>query len=467
MATPNAQLRLLPAVDRFVAQIQGDPRLVDLSQPHLTALVRETIDMLRQRMRNDACPDLSTAEQVAQWLLDEVCWRYHLRLQAVINASGVIIHTNLGRSLLAESAQKAVQHVANHYCNLEYDLRQGERGSRHTQITQVLKRLLTVEGAMVVNNNAAATFLALNTLAAGQEVIISRGQLVEIGGSFRMPDVMARSGAIMHEVGTTNKTHLSDYVEAINENTGAIIDVHTSNYRIQGFTQSVPLGELVALGRQHNIPVISDLGSGVLIDLSQFGLPREPMVQESLAAGADVVMFSGDKLLGGPQAGILLGQGEWIAKMLKNPFTRMFRCDKMTLAALEATLELYYDSDRAIREIPTLRQIAQTPESLKAKARQIMNYLSRQTERAFDFNTMAGFSEVGGGSLPMVKMGTTLISVDSEHLSAHYLDDALRQNTPPIIGRIQQDQFLLDPRTMQDNDEHLIAEALNRIRSHF
>ncbi len=463
MSENKSYLSCLPSLEKFSRRLKQEVEFQTVSTPQLTALAREAVDALRKELLNDRQPDLDSKDKVEKYLLNEVEWLYHRRLQAVVNGTGIVLHTNMGRSLLAKPAQIAVQNVAGHYCNLEYDLHRGARGSRHTQISKVLKRLLNVDGAMVVNNNAAGTFLTLNTLAEGKEVIISRGQLVEIGGSFRMPDVFDKSRAIMREVGTTNKTHLSDYENAITENTAAIIEVHTSNYRIRGFTESVPLAELAALGKKHNLPVISDLGSGVLIDLSQYGMPKEPMVQESLATGADVVMFSGDKLLGGPQAGIIVGKKQMIAGMKKNPFTRMFRCDKMTLAALEATLELYFEESTAIREIPTLNQITRTAQQLNQTAKRISKFLQRQPDRGFQFELIDGFSEVGGGSLPLVRLPTTLIAISSKKISANRLEHSLRQNRPPIIGRIQQDRFLLDPRTLSENDERLIAEALNRL----
>ncbi|OQY26337.1 MAG: L-seryl-tRNA(Sec) selenium transferase [Candidatus Cloacimonetes bacterium 4572_55] len=461
------QLRLLPSIDRLTARLRCDHELQSLSNSHLTALVQEATENLRasfiEKNIKKGRPKLDAAEKIMDYLSEEVKWLHHLSFQQVVNGAGVVIHTNLGRSLLAKVAQDAAQDASAYYCNLEYDLRSGERGSRHTRISQTLTRLMRVPGAMVVNNNAAATFLALNALSSGKEAIISRGQLVEIGGSFRMPDVMQQSGAIMREVGATNKTRLSDYAEAINENTGVIIDVHTSNYRIQGFTGSVLLTELAKLAHDHNLPLIADLGSGALLDLSRYGLPKEPTVQESLGSGADAVMFSGDKLLGGPQAGIIIGDRDIIERMKKNPFTRMFRCDKMTLAALDATLDLYFDEEKAVREIPTLRLITRSQRQIQQSAHKTLRYLRRNISTDFRFERKDGFSEAGGGSLPTLKLPTSLIAVMSGRHTPHRLDAKLRQNRPPIIGRIHGNLYLLDQRTLLPGDEKIIAQALNRL----
>ncbi len=454
------QLRLLPSIEKFSHALQTEPPFAEIGPAYLSAIAREAVASLRAKILADPVVRYSTKADVESILREDVAWRLHLRLGQVINGTGIALHTNLGRSLLATAAQEAVAAVSGRYANLEYNLQTGERGSRHTQIAAILQRLLGVEAAMVVNNNAAATFLALNTLCAGREVIISRGQLVEIGGSFRMPDVMACSGAIMREVGTTNKTHLSDYEQAINERTAAIIDVHTSNYRIHGFTRAVPLSGLAALAERHHLHLISDLGSGALIDLSQYGLEKEPMVQESLAAGADVVMFSGDKLLGGPQAGLILAKANLIGRLKKNPFTRMFRCDKMTLAALEATLELYFDCDRALAEIPTLRMITRLPEDLHRSASQFLQQWRAMAGSGYEFQLISGFSEVGGGALPTVQMPTTLVSIQPQNITVDQLEARLRRFRPPIIGRIQKEAFLLDPRTLLAEDGEWVGRAL-------
>lgn len=463
--TQTSPLRWLPSVEKFVLELQTAAEFSTISTPELTAIVREAIDNLRMKTQTKAAPDFSSGEEAKTILREEIYWSIAARLERVVNGTGIVVHTNLGRSLLPAAAIEAVLTVSRSYSTLEYDLHTGQRGSRHRQIARVLQRLLKVEAALVVNNNAAATFLVLNTLCRDQEAVISRGQLVEIGGSYRMPDVMDQSQALMKEVGTTNKTHLRDYEQAISENTGLLVHVHPSNYHIDGFTTSVSIAALAELGRKHHLPVYSDLGSGVLIDLSQHGLPKEPTVLESLQAGADVVSFSGDKLLGGPQAGIIIGKKEYIERMKKNPFTRMMRCDKMTLAALEATLRLYYDEAKARQEIPTLNRITCPASDLKKSAQNLKNFLRRQKIPGFEFALIPGESEVGGGSLPTVKLPTTLLAIRSENISAGQLEAALRRQPAPIIVRVQNDRVLIDPRTLVEGDSTLIAAALQRIRT--
>ncbi len=379
-------------------------------------------------------------------------------LRPVINATGVVLHTNLGRAPLARAAREAVQRAAAGYSNLEYDLEAGERGSRYDHCAGLLVELTGAEAALVVNNNAAALVLALNTLAEARGAVVSRGELVEIGGSFRVPEIMARSGARMVEVGATNRTHRADYEAAITPETGAILKVHRSNFRIQGFTAEVPLAELAELGRACGVPVVNDLGSGLLLDLARVGLPEEPTAGDALRTGADVVTMSGDKLLGGPQAGIVLGRGEWIARMRRNPLCRAFRVDKLTLAALEATLALYRDPDAALREIPVLRMLSLGAEALETRAR---TWVERLEAAGVAAETMSGASAVGGGAHPGAELPTTLVLVASARRSARAVEAALRAGEPAVVARIVDGRVALDPRTVAQEEE---AALLGRVR---
>jgi len=383
-------------------------------------------------------------------------------LKNVINGTGVVLHTNLGRACISSSVIGDLVKISSRYSNLEMDLDKGIRGSRYDHVEDILCHLTNAEAAMVVNNNAAAVMLVLSTMAKCGEVIVSRGQLVEIGGSFRIPDVMAQSGAKLVEVGTTNKTHLWDYEKAINENTKALMKVHTSNYRIFGFTEGVASEELVSLGREKGIPVIEDLGSGMLLDLSKYGLPYEPTVQETVASGMDVVTFSGDKMLGGPQAGIIVGKREYIEAMKRNPLTRAFRVDKMTLAGLEGTLKLYLDKDRALKEIPVLKMLTEDNKDIRKRAEKLYNRLISSLPDSFFISMEDDYSEVGGGSMPMHRMPTTVISLYSDRFTVNQLEKKLRSNEIPIITRINKDKVLIDIRTIWEDEFNVIEEALIR-----
>ena len=380
-------------------------------------------------------------------------------LQRVINATGVVIHTNLGRSILPKEAVEHVIDIATHYSNLEYDLEEGKRGKRYVHIIDAIKKLINVENAVVVNNNAGAVFLCLNTLAKNKEVIVSRGELVEIGGSFRIPDVMTNSQAILKEVGTTNKTHLRDYENAINENTALLLKVHQSNFRIIGFTKEVTVQELVSLGRKYGIPIMVDLGSGCLIDLKKYGITYEPTVQEVLEAGADIVTFSGDKLLGSAQAGFILGKAQYIEKIAQNPLMRALRVDKMTLAALEATLRLYLDEDEAKKKIPTLRMLLEKPENIKTRASKIKRLLKK-------FNVNATIKEdismPGGGSLPEVGLKTFVVAI-KPHFGVDEFVRALRHAEIPVVARIKEDEVIFDARTIQEDEIPLLVNTVKEV----
>jgi len=385
------------------------------------------------------------------------------KLVNVINATGVVLHTNLGRAVLSEKAKESLWSITCRYSNLEFELESGSRGSRYSHIEELICKLTGAEAAMAVNNNAAAVMLVLSTMAKDREVVVSRGQLVEIGGSFRVPDVMSQSGAVLREVGTTNKTHIWDYENAVNENTAALMKVHTSNYRIMGFTKEVESEEMVELGKKLNLPVIEDLGSGVLLDLQQYGLPYEPTVQSAVKAGMDVVTFSGDKMLGGPQAGIIVGKKQYIEKMRRNPLTRAFRIDKLTLAALEATLKLYLDEETAIKEIPVLNMLTMGKDDLNKRSKKLYNKLMRRLGNKASISIMDDFSEVGGGSMPMHKLPTKVLSIAVDGLSADRLEKALRGYKTPIVARINKERLLIDVRTIFEEDMDIIAEALQYI----
>lgn len=380
-------------------------------------------------------------------------------LHGVINGTGTILHTNLGRALLSVSASKRVMEVARRYSNLEIDEESGERGSRYDHVSGLLCQLTGAEDAMVVNNNAAAVLLVLAALGAGKEVVVSRGQLVEIGGSFRIPEVMEQSGCKLVEVGSTNKTHLSDYEKAINEHTAMLLKAHTSNYRIIGFTAEVDNKDLAALAHDNNLPMVEDLGSGILIDLTAYGLP-EPTVQSSLAAGIDVVTISGDKLLGGPQAGIILGKKEYISTMKKHPLNRALRIDKMTLAALEATLRHYLDEKKALQEIPVLRMMTESIEMIRQKADRLWMDVSMRMGPAAVCQMKEVYSTVGGGSMPLAEIPSVALAVMPKHMSVNQLDEAMRRYDPPIFGRITKDQYLLDLRTIQEDEMIRVADGL-------
>jgi L-seryl-tRNA(Ser) seleniumtransferase len=456
-------LKQIPSVDAVLQMQVVREALSRHPRSIVLEAIREELDAIRKNILQHA-PFALVPEAIAIAVAQRAERLAAFALQPVINATGIVIHTNLGRSLLAEEAVARLQLICRGYNNLEYDLQKGERGSRYVHAEQILCELTGAEAALVVNNNAGAVFLALNTLAAGREVVVSRGQLVEIGGSFRIPDVMAASGAVLREVGTTNRTHLRDYASAISDQTAMLMRVHTSNFQIVGFTAEVSLENLAALGKERGLPVVEDLGSGCFIDLSPFGLRAEKTVRDTVAAGADLVTFSGDKLLGGPQAGIMAGRKDLIEKCKKNPITRALRVDKMTLAVLETTLRLYRDERQALEKIPTLRMIAVSAEELNRRASQLVQALGRADPgKLLCIEVQPGFSQVGGGSLPAQDLPTFLVALRSEKLSANRIEEFLRRNEPPIIGRIESDHFIMDVRTLWPEQTEIIAAALRRM----
>lgn len=429
------------------------------SHPHsaVVGAARAAIDSLRAKLAAGESPS-SSLESLAAEVVAALDSQAAPAIRPVINATGVVLHTNLGRSPLHEEAARAAYEAARGYLNLELDLATGKRSNRQNPVRAGLRAVTGAESGTAVNNCAAATVIALRALADGKEVVVSRGQLVEIGGSFRIPEVMAVSGAVLREIGTTNITRLSDYERAIGPNTAALMRVHASNYRVRGYTKSVGLDELVELGRKHGLPVIDDAGSGEAIDLTPFGLPGEPLVSASIAAGADLVLFSGDKLLGGPQCGIIVGKAALVQKIEKDPLMRAFRLDKMTLAALEATLRLYRDPDKALREVPTLRMLTTPPAELKRRCEAVAEWL--RAIPGVSVGVREDTSYVGGGSLPDVAVPTAVLAVSAEGVSEGELATRLRTGTPAVVGRVQDGRVLLDLRCVFERQEEELLEAV-------
>jgi len=452
----QSQFRLLPALDELLQSSAGQHLRSLYSHQLAVRALRASLAEARTAIRAGAlCPSNQSLLQTAADLLER---EQRPHLLPVINATGVIINTNLGRAPLSQTALEAVRQVAEGYTNLEYELDPGVRGSRHGHVAALLRESTGAEAALVVNNNAAAVLLALSTLAQGREVILSRGQLVEIGGGFRVPDVMRQSGCKLIEVGTTNRTRLSDYTAALSAETALLLSVHPSNFQITGFTETTSLPDLAELAHQHNILLMDDLGSGCLLASEDFHLAHEPQPQESLAAGADVVCFSGDKLLGGPQAGILVGKTAIMQQIARHPLLRALRIDKMTLAALEATLR-HYQRGEAITHIPIWRMIAQTSASLTRRAE---NWAERLQALGIPARTRSGLSTIGGGSLPGETLPTVLLALDATDFSQSLEELArrLRVRALPIVARIQHDALLLDPRTVLEEQDEAVFQAL-------
>jgi L-seryl-tRNA(Ser) seleniumtransferase len=445
-------LREIPSVDRLLKHPRCEILLTRYNRDYVTQKCRQALDQLRAAIRQGrsaAAGDDSLIDGVEALISAEIR-PGHIR---VVNATGTILHTNLGRALLAPQAIEAMSAVARYPVNLEFDLAAGKRGRREETLQNLLVELTGAEAATVVNNNAAAVLLALNTFAQGKEVIVSRGELIEIGGAFRIPEIMAKSGATLREVGSTNRTHPADYESAINENTALLLKVHTSNYKVVGFTAEVGLEELVATGKRHKLPVMEDLGSGAFVDLSRYGLPKEPLVAERIAAGADIVTFSGDKILGGPQAGLMAGRKDLIERVNKNHLQRALRCGKVTLAALEATLRLYRQHPDITQAIPTLKAFARPLDDIRATGEAASARLSAALGREFRIDLEESTSQVGSGALPTEELPTFVIAIAHEKLSAGAIAARFRSADPPIIGRIKDDRFLLDLRTIFDAQE--------------
>lgn len=453
----------LPKVDEILADKRIEHLFKVSPREMVTDLTREVIAEIREYIAKKSLTleELDTQiYKIPEYIEKRVIEALKPKLKKVINGTGVVIHTNLGRSLISKEIAEHIADIASNYNNLEFDLKNGVRGSRYSHLEDIIKKITGAEAALVVNNNAAAVLLVLSTLAKDREVIVSRGELVEIGGSFRIPDVMEQSGTKLVDVGTTNKTHLSDYENAIGENTVAFLKVHTSNYRILGFTSSVSLEELVDLGQKHNIPVVEDLGSGVLLDLSKYGLQYEPTVQKSIRAGVDIVTFSGDKLLGGPQAGIIVGKKAHIDRMKQHPLNRALRVDKFTIGALESTLRMYIDEDVAVKKIPTLKMLTTTQEELTAKAEELLFKINQKSVDVLKIEITNDYSQVGGGSMPLEQIPTKCIMMYSDEIRISSLEKSLRSYNIPIIARIFKERLYIDLRTVDESDFDIIADGI-------
>ncbi|MEN6583536.1 MAG: L-seryl-tRNA(Sec) selenium transferase [Armatimonadota bacterium] len=460
-------LRMLPSVE----ELMNTPEVAQLAEEHDRDLVvhaaRSVIDSTRSEIiksgQLDKAEEIVSLKSISSRVVSCVEAKFSPSLRWAINAAGIILHTGLGRAVMSEKAIEAVNDVIKGYCTLATDIEKGQRCSRDVHFSDLLCEITGAEAATAANNNAAATMLVLNTLAKGKEVIISRGQLVEIGGSFRMPDVMESSGAIMREVGTTNKTHLRDYAAAINENTGAILRVHMSNYRIVGFFEEPSIEDMAKLAREHGLPIIDDLGSGALFDLREFGLESEPMVRDSIKEGVDVACFSGDKLIGGPQAGIMVGKANVIRHIKKNPLARALRIGKMEVAALEATLRLFLEPGKLKQTHPTYRMLSLTVDEIQTRAQAVANHLLDSISDHAEISVIDGSSQVGSGSVPAEMMPTRLLGVRPISMSADALARKLRRSSPPIFARIHQEAVLFDFRTIQPNEDELVERALREI----
>ncbi len=428
--------------------------LVETSQNAKTALIEGTLELPDDRQ--------AISDHIIEHVRSALELQLGNHLKPVINATGIVLHTGLGRAPYSDAAKQQIMTILSGYCNLELDLETGKRGQRNDHVRELICELTGAEGALVVNNNAAAVFLSLNTLAAGREALISRGELIEIGGSFRMPDIMAKSGVIMHEVGTTNKTKLSDYERAINDQTGAVVVAHSSNYRIKGFTASVPLKELVELAHAHHLPLLHDLGGGVLTDLREYNLPYEPLVQDSIRAGADVITFSGDKILGGPQSGLIVGRQPWIDQLYANPITRAVRCDKLTYAALEATLKLMLNKEQQHEHHKTLHLLSHDPRIVRQKAEKAMQQLSPQIVQTYQIKIKNSKAQTGSGALPLETLDSYALVLSPANGSSDKLASQLRKAEPPVVGYIHKTRLVLDFRTVSENEIKELVRVLNQ-----
>ena len=457
-------LRSIPKVDKLLAGPTCRRLLADYPRPVVLAAVRQVLEDLRaagnaERLQSADLEPAAISISIEQYLADNEAFS----LRRVVNGTGVVLHTNLGRSSLAPRLREHLIDIAFGYSTLEYDVSTGERGTRYAHVEKLICQLTGAEAALVVNNNAAAVFLVLTAMAAGREVVVSRGELVEIGGSFRVPDVMRQGGAVLREVGTTNRTHLRDYRSAINDQTAMLLKVHCSNFAVVGFTAAVSVAELAGLGRECGIPVVADIGSGNLMDWQGVPGMNQPRVQDYLTAGVDLVTFSGDKLLGGPQAGIIAGRAALVNPLKNHQLLRSLRVDKLTLAALEGTLRLYRDERQAWAEIPTLRLLRLTAAELKKKGQQVVRRVRRQLPETVAIELVPGVSQVGGGALPLAELPTWLLAIRSAGYSAREFEEGLRRQPVPVIGRIARGDFLLDLRTVADGDWPAVIDGLRAV----
>ncbi|MGF7186548.1 L-seryl-tRNA(Ser) seleniumtransferase [Desulfitispora alkaliphila] len=463
MRQKNELLRAIPSVDRLLQH--SDLKSWKEKNKKVTEVIRKVLDNTRSNILSQELElneEIIDEEIIIKKVIKKLRDKSEPKLKQVINATGVVLHTNLGRAVLSEEAQQAVARVANNYSNLEFNLESGKRGSRYSHVEELLCELTGAESALVVNNNASAVLLVLTALAKGKQVVVSRGQLIEIGGSFRIPEIMEQSQAELVEVGTTNKTYSSDYERAIGEETGLLLKVHTSNYVIKGFTKETTNEELVDLGQKYNLPVVEDLGSGFLVDLDRLRIRAseiEPTVQSCVSSGVDVVTFSGDKLLGGPQAGIIVGRESYISKIKKCPLTRAVRIDKFTVAALEATLRSYYFGNE-IEEIPTLRMLSSKQEEIHRRSEKVIAKLKSQLDSDIEIELHSGNSQVGGGALPTTDLPTANISIKASRINSKQLMDRMRDGKPSVIARIENERVLLDLRTVFPNQEESLISAI-------
>lgn len=463
-------LRKLPAVDHIFEMVKKHHDYANVPKSVLVNSIRKAIEDVRieilEGVRNtdeNKQAEAGMTDRVIKKVRKNITEAMTPNLRRMVNAAGVVVHTNLGRSILPKDAIDHMINIASSYSNLEFDIQKGTRGVRYSSVDDILCEISGAESSLVVNNNAAAVLLCLNTVSNGRSVIVSRGELVEIGGSFRIPDVMAKSGGILKEVGTTNRTHIRDYENAIDDETGLILKVHTSNYNIVGFTSNVALTELVELGNKHSVSVMEDLGSGTFIDFSRYGMKKEPTVQDSVKAGADIVTFSGDKLLGGPQAGVIVGKKRIIDKIKKNPLTRALRIDKLTLAALEATLRLYRDPEEAIKIIPTLKMLSELLPAIDARAKRLGAMLKALNEPGLTISIRNITSRAGGGALPMMDLPSMCVGVEVNGMSANEIESHMRNSNRPVIGRIEDDMFVMDLRTVAENELLVICDSIKNI----
>ncbi len=458
-------LKSLPKIDEVLAALEKRGTLGRAPREKVLGAIREVVGSIRAGILAGSrdLGEALTVESAADAVAARIERLHEYSLRRVINATGIILHTNLGRAPLCKEALERIVEVSRGYSNLEFDLASGKRGLRYDHVRGILCELTGAEDALVVNNNAAAVLLVLSTLARGREAIVSRGELIEIGGEFRIPEVMERSGAVLREVGATNRTHLSDYERAIGGNTALIMKVHPSNFRIVGFSEEVPVPELVALGRRHAIPVMNDLGSGCFIRLDRYGLQPEPTVVDAVREGADVITFSGDKLLGGPQAGIIVGRKDLLEAIKRNPLNRALRIDKLTLAALEATAKLYLNEQKAVSGLRSLAALTEPVESVTRRARRLLQMLKKENFPGVTLGLRQGSSMSGGGSLPTQQIPTVLVALRSEGLSAARIDEKLRALPVPVVARIAGDEVLFDPRTLSAEELPEIRGALRAV----
>lgn len=456
-------LRELPSVDVISRNSEIEALSQSIDQEYLTEIIREETANIRALILEDKYEhDNINTQELIENIKNRLSSDFDFGLKKVINGTGVVLHTNLGRAPMPLAIKEKFENILYGYCNLEYDIEKGARGSRHDHLKELILKLTGAEDVIVVNNNAAAVMLVLSTMCAGREVIVSRGELVEIGGSFRIPKVMQHSGAFLREVGSTNKTHLRDYEEEINENTAALMKVHTSNFKMMGFTESVSIKDLRPLADKHNLPIIDDLGSGVFIDLRRYGLEYEPTILDSLAQGSDIVTFSGDKLLGGPQCGVIVGKAKYISMMKKNNLLRALRVDKMTISALAMTLSLYLDKENLEKNVPVLSMLSQEPEQLKEKAQRLLDMTAANSLRA-DIRVEASKSQVGGGSLPAQYMDSYSVAVNPSEMSVNELEQKMRLTEPHIVGRIANETYYLDVRSIFEEELSAVSAKLSEI----